>query len=130
MDNKVEVFVPGRLCILGEHSDWAAVYRTKECYIEKGYALVAGLNLGIYLRGYESEGFSYEYNDKKINLSFKELISRNTKDFFEYVVSSAKVIHSKYKVAGAKIICDKMTLPIKKGLASSAAICVALEFII
>lgn len=125
MDNKVEVFVPGRLCILGEHSDWAAVYRTKECYIEKGYALVAGLNLGIYLRGYESEGFSYEYNDKKINLSFKELISRNTKDFFEYVVSSAKVIHSKYKVAGAKIICDKMTLPIKKGLASSAAICVA-----
>ncbi len=24
-----EVFVPGRLCILGEHSDWAAQYRAK-----------------------------------------------------------------------------------------------------
>ena len=23
----IEVFVPGRLCILGEHSDWAADYR-------------------------------------------------------------------------------------------------------
>ena len=22
-----EVFVPGRLCVLGEHSDWAAEYR-------------------------------------------------------------------------------------------------------
>lgn len=125
MSNKVEVFVPGRLCILGEHSDWAAGYRIKECTIEKGYALVAGLNLGIYLRGYESEGFSYEYHDKKIKLSCEELLSRNTKDFFEYVVSSAKVIHSKYKVTGARIICDKMTLPMKKGLASSAAICVA-----
>ena len=24
----IEVFVPGRLCILGEHSDWAADYRS------------------------------------------------------------------------------------------------------
>ena len=27
MTDGVEVFVPGRLCILGEHSDWAAEYR-------------------------------------------------------------------------------------------------------
>lgn len=26
-DEDIEVFVPGRLCILGEHSDWAADYR-------------------------------------------------------------------------------------------------------
>ena len=50
MDNKVEVFVPGRLCILGEHSDWAAGYRAINSEIEKGYAIVAGINLGIYLR--------------------------------------------------------------------------------
>lgn len=125
MSNKVEVFVPGRLCILGEHSDWAAGYRIKECNVEKGYALVAGLNLGVYLRGYKNEGFSYEYQDRKVDLSCEKLFSQKSKDFFEYVISSAKVIHSKFRVAGARIICDKMTLPIKKGLASSAAICVA-----
>lgn len=125
MANKVDVFVPGRLCILGEHSDWAARYRVQEQNIEKGYALVAGLNQGIYLHGYENEGFSYEFQDKKINLSCVELLSWNSKDFFEYVISSAKIMHSKYNVPGARIICDKMTLPMKKGLASSAAICVA-----
>lgn len=125
MDNKVEVFVPGRLCILGEHSDWAAGYRAINSEIEKGCAIVAGLNLGIYLVGYKSEGFCYEYDDKKLCLSSDELSIRNDKDFFEYVVASAKVMQSKYKVSGVKIICDKMTLPMKKGLASSAAICVA-----
>lgn len=125
MDNKVEVFIPGRLCILGEHSDWAAGYRAVNSKIEKGYAIVAGLNLGIYLRGYKSEVFYYEYDDKKLCLSCEELLIRNDKDFFEYVIASAKVMQSKYKVSGVKIICDKMTLPMKKGLASSAAICVA-----
>lgn len=125
MNNKVEVFVPGRLCILGEHSDWAAGYRAVNNKIEKGYAIVAGLNLGIYLRGYKSESFYYEYDDEKLCLSCDELLTRNDKDFFEYVVASAKVMQLKYKVSGVRIICDKMTLPMKKGLASSAAICVA-----
>lgn len=125
MDNKVEVFVPGRLCILGEHSDWAARYRAFNCNIEKGYAIVAGLNLGIYLKGYKDIGFSYEFNENKLSLSSEELFCRTDKDFFEYVVASAKVMHSKYAVTGAKIVCDKMTLPMRKGLASSAAICVA-----
>ena len=83
MDNKVEVFVPGRLCILGEHSDWAAGYRAINSEIEKGCAIVAGLNLGIYLVGYKSEGFCYEYDDKKLCLSSDELSIRNDKDFFE-----------------------------------------------
>ena len=57
LNNYVEVFVPGRLCILGEHSDWAAGYRTKNQKLEKGYAIVAGLNLGIYLKGWKSTSF-------------------------------------------------------------------------
>lgn len=125
MNNKVEVFVPGRLCLLGEHSDWAAGYRKINSKIAKGYAIVAGLNLGVYLRGYKSNDFSYEYNEKKLKLSCDELLARTDKDFFEYVVASAKLMQSKYPVSGVKIICDKMTLPMKKGLASSAAICVA-----
>lgn len=125
MENNIEIFVPGRLCILGEHSDWAAGYRKVDNSIKKGYAIVAGLNLGIYLRGCKSQGFYYEYKDNIISLSCEELMNYDKKDFFEYVIASAKMMHSKYKVSGAKIVCDKMSLPIKKGLASSAAICVA-----
>lgn len=126
LNNYVEVFVPGRLCILGEHSDWAAGYRTKNQKLEKGYAIVAGLNLGIYLKGWKSTKFSYEYNYHRINLSYDELLAYSQKDFFGYVVSSARIMQTKYKVSGAKIVCEKMTLPMKKGLASSAAICVSI----
>lgn len=126
MNDHVEVFVPGRLCILGEHSDWAAGYREINQNIEKGYAIVAGLDLGIYLKGWRNEGLLYEYNGKKIKISCDDLLEWNGKDFFEYVVASARIMHMKYSVAGAKVICEKMTLPIKKGLASSAAICVAI----
>ena len=125
MNNSIEVFVPGRLCIIGEHSDWAAGYRNVNKAFEKGYAIVAGLNLGIYLKGWKQNDFSYEYNDNKISLSCDELQDYSKKDFFEYVISSARIMQEKYNVAGAKIICENMTLPMKKGLASSAAICVA-----
>jgi len=126
MNNHAKVFMPGRLCILGEHSDWAAGYRCKNGKIEKGYAIVAGLNLGIYVRGCRSDDFSYEYGDKSIHISCDELMKYNKKNFFEYVIASAKIMHEKYAVSGARVVCDKMTLPMKKGLASSAAICVAI----
>lgn len=125
MSDCVEVFVPGRLCVLGEHSDWAASYRIYNQSIEKGYAIVAGLNLGIYLRGWKSEKFSYQFEDKHICLTKDELADYSRKDFFEYVIASAKLVNDKFSVSGLEICCEKMTLPMKKGLASSAAICVA-----
>ena len=126
MNDDVSIFVPGRLCILGEHSDWAAGYRTQNKKLEKGYAIVAGLNLGVYLKGRKSSGFSYEYNGNRINLSCNQLMTYSQKDFFEYVVSSARIMHMRYEVFGANIVCEKMTLPMKKGLASSAAVCVSI----
>ena len=47
-DKKIELFVPGRLCLLGEHSDWAGKYRNVNNRINKGYALVTGIEEGIY----------------------------------------------------------------------------------
>jgi galactokinase len=35
-ESNTEIFVPGRLCILGEHSDWAAEYRTANPSISFG----------------------------------------------------------------------------------------------
>ena len=42
-----EIFIPGRLCILGEHSDWAAEYVTDD---ETGMVLVCATNEGISAR--------------------------------------------------------------------------------
>ena len=49
-NNYIELFVPGRLCLVGEHSDWAGKYRSQNNNIEKGYAIVTGINEGIYAK--------------------------------------------------------------------------------
>ncbi len=43
----MRLFVPGRICLFGEHSDWAAGYRRVNPQIERGYALIAGTNQGL-----------------------------------------------------------------------------------
>lgn len=126
MSKQVEVFVPGRLCLLGEHSDWAAEYRQENKLIEKGYAIVAGIDLGIYLKGWESDGFSYCFGEKTICLNMESLKVANCDPFFGYVISAANIMYEQFEVKGARIVCENMTLPVKKGLASSAAICVGI----
>ena len=44
----MKIFVPGRICLFGEHSDWAGGYRRINSDIEKGHALIVGTNQGIY----------------------------------------------------------------------------------
>ena len=44
----MKLFIPGRLCLFGEHSDWAAGYRPLNPAIEKGCTLIASTNQGIY----------------------------------------------------------------------------------
>ena len=48
----IEVFVPGRICLIGEHSDWAGHYRRFNSDVEKGYCIVSGTNQGLYARVY------------------------------------------------------------------------------
>jgi len=36
IEAKVDVFIPGRLCILGEHSDWAGEYRSTNFEVPYG----------------------------------------------------------------------------------------------
>jgi len=43
----MKLFVPGRICLMGEHSDWAGGYRRMNVDIEKGYAIICGTNQGI-----------------------------------------------------------------------------------
>ena len=44
----MKIFVPGRVCLFGEHSDWAGGYRRINADIEQGYTLISGTDQGIY----------------------------------------------------------------------------------
>ena len=43
-----ELFVPGRLCLLGEHSDWAGAYRATPPALVPGHCLVTGTDQGLH----------------------------------------------------------------------------------
>ncbi|WP_423790362.1 galactokinase family protein, partial [Listeria monocytogenes] len=40
----MELFVPGRVCLFGEHSDWAGGFRRFNSAIVPGRCIVAGTN--------------------------------------------------------------------------------------
>ena len=48
MTEKISLFVPGRLCLFGEHSDWAGLQRVINSKILPGLAIVSGIEHGIY----------------------------------------------------------------------------------
>lgn len=130
----IKLFVPGRLCLFGEHTDWAGHYRTMNAEIYPGAAIVTGIEQGIYAEierspvfevtssAPEIEGlwnnFSCRMNDVELKKTAK------SDSFFCYCAGVASYMLEWYKVGGVKINITSMTLPIKSGLSSSAAICV------
>ncbi len=44
----MKLFVPGRICLFGEHSDWAGAYRRVNADLRKGYTILCGTNQGLY----------------------------------------------------------------------------------
>lgn len=129
---KLNLFVPGRLCLFGEHSDWAGMYRTVNSEIVMGQAVVTGIEQGIYATVERSDKFIVEsrlpvYNDEYLECPMetgKLLEVARQGGFFSYVAGVASYINDNYSVEGVKITVTGMDLPIKSGLSSSAAICV------
>lgn len=129
----IELFVPGRLCLFGEHSDWAGANRTFNGKIKKGMAIVSGIEQGIHAIVEKSTEFEVESFLGKGNemLCYKQKMNvadlRNDAEeggFFSYMAGTASYMKENYHVGGVKIVLDWMDLPMKKGLSSSAAICV------
>lgn len=130
----MRIFVPGRICLFGEHSDWAGAYRRINASLEKGYTLITGTNQGIYadmqphptklmvratLEDGTRKGPFEVPMDKAILLEEAE-----KGGFFSYAAGVAYQVLTHYRVRGLIIDNHLTDLPIKKGLSSSAAICV------
>lgn len=153
----MEIFVPGRLAILGEHTDWICSYRGRENpYLDVGLCLVCATNEGIHARvsrvepetdtgSTEKPNLVFEHVDAKgetksfesaYDLDYLESVARDERSFFSYVAgATASVLESYFsngKSNGKKelelisinISNYKTTLPMGRGLSSSAAISV------
>lgn len=131
-DREIELFVPGRLCLFGEHSDWAGKYVSQNPEILEGQAIVTGINLGIYATAKTHDRFYVKsINQDNETLDFAcdmdaETLRRHALEdnFFSYCCGVAAYMEENYHVGGISIEVKKVTLPMKKGLSSSAAICV------
>jgi UTP-glucose-1-phosphate uridylyltransferase/mevalonate kinase len=130
----MKIFVPGRICLFGEHSDWAGGYRRINAEIEKGYTLITGTDQGIYaevkphptalvLTSTTPDG--EKRGPYEIPMEPKALLEEAQRGgFWSYVAGVAHQILTHYHVRGLVIDNYKTDLPMKKGLSSSAAICV------
>lgn len=130
----MKLFVPGRLCLFGEHTDWAGHYRTMNADIAPGAAIVTGIEQGIYAEVEKSSIFELYSTAPEIKNVWQDFSCRmdetelkriaKSGSFFCYCAGVASYMLEWYKVGGVRIKITDMTLPMKSGLSSSAAICV------
>ena len=130
----IKLFVPGRLCLFGEHSDWAGHYRTMNADIAPGAAIVTGIEQGIMAEVEKSTLFEVQSVAPEIEGQWQDFACRmdeqelkriaKSGSFFCYCAGVASYMLEWYKVGGVRIKITSMTLPMKSGLSSSAAICV------
>ena len=130
----MKLFVPGRLCLFGEHTDWAGHYRTMNANIKPGAAIVTGIEQGIYAEVEKSSIFEMQSVAPEIADVWQDFSCRmdeielkriaKSGSFFCYCAGVVSYMLEWYKVGGVRIRITSMTLPMKSGLSSSAAICV------
>jgi len=130
----MKIFVPGRVCLFGEHSDWAGGHRRINSEIERGYTLITGTDQGIHaeVKPHPRSLIVSSTTPKgerqgpwEIPMEPQALLEEAQKGgFWSYVAGVAYQVLTHYHVRGLVIDNYKTDLPMKKGLSSSAAICV------
>ncbi len=132
--NFFELFVPGRVCLFGEHSDWAGGHRRTNSTLAPGVVIISGTNQGMYARCRRCPGelvVRSTLTDGSVTETcrFPMVLERLQAEaaaggFFSYAAGVAAYMMDFYGVDGLEIDNYKTTLPVKKGLSSSAAFCV------
>ena len=128
----VELFVPGRLCLFGEHSDWAGAYRTTHPAVSPGYCLVAGTDQGLQAVATRADAVElasvlpdgrHESTTIGATVATLDSVARGG-GFFSYAAGVAAEIAVRFGPRGLRLDVVANDLPVGKGLSSSAAICV------
>ncbi len=130
----MRISVPGRICLFGEHSDWAGGYRRVNADIVPGMAIITGTNQGIHAEvrphpnllivqttledGTRKPAFEVPMEPAALLAAAKQ------GGFYSYAAGVAYQILTHYRVRGIVIDNDRTDLPVRKGLSSSAAVCV------
>lgn len=130
----MELFVPGRMCLFGEHSDWAGSFRRFNSEVAPGVTIVCSTNQGVFarVRKHPSALILTTTTDKGEVVGPVELPMNPVKllevaqegGFWSYAAGVAYKICTDYRVGGLEVVNYRTDLPIRKGLSSSAAFCV------
>ena len=127
------LFVPGRLCLFGEHSDWAGAYRTTHPEIAPGRCLVTGTDQGLHAEVAPSAAVELETvlpdggraGPVRLPATVDALdATARAGGFFSYAAGVAAEVIARHGTAGVRVVVRANDLPVGKGLSSSAAICV------
>ena len=143
----MEFFVPGRICLFGEHTDWASSLSPFHpgcaiciCTTQGIHANVtttttnsnsnsSTINFTSFL--FENDSLTFDLLDISKSTSYLQSLTNPIQNF-SYIAGTILVLLQKYpsKITtnnlynSIHINIYKQTLPLKKGLSSSAAVCV------
>lgn len=131
----IDLFSPGRLCLFGEHSDWASSYG-----LHNGFCLVIGTDQGLRATAQASENLIVKTHLPDANgragkrtrqmscpWHAETLLeaAQDEAEFFRYCAGTAHEMFSRPDIPGGLTLhITAMDLPLKKGVSSSAAVCI------